>query len=210
METSTRCDPLLYSQRLTPVTTFLQCLFQDTWVKAMKHFSPDVWRSLENSYVNFSHFTEEIGHKDAYDSLTADGLLACFFRGCAIQCKQGQPGIDMVIPMAVLPGSRSIYSPVSISHISAIIFQIKNKGKDARLFGDRFSENKFDLRHIQGILTTESLPYVGIWMSLGVDGAELCIEGCPESLKHDCNPQLPDYNSQTRETFRTTTSGAPT
>lgn len=143
----------------------------------MKRFSPDVWQSLENSYVNFSHFTEEIGHKDAYDSLTAEGLLACFLRGCAIQCKQGQPGIDMVIPMAVLPRPRSIYSAVSISHISAIIFQIKNKRQDSHPFDEQFlDKTKFDLRHIQGVLTTDRHPYVGIWMSFGVDQNDLCIE----------------------------------
>lgn len=191
MGSSSRGDPLLYSQRLTPVTVFLQCLFKDTWVKAIKHYSPDVWRSLENSYVNFSHFTEEIGHKDAYDSLTAEGLLACFFRGCAIQCKQGQPGIDMVIPMAVIPRPRSIDSVVSISHMSAIIFQVKNKRQDSGLFDERFlNKMKFDLRHIEGVSTTEYHPYVGIWMSFGVDQTDLCIEGLQESLGPDCEDSL--------------------
>ena len=127
MEASSRGDPLLYSQRLTPVTTFLQCLFKATWVNAMKRFSSDVWQTLEHSYVNFSHFTEEISHKDAYDSLTAEGLLACFVRGCAIQCKQGQPGIDMVIPMVVIPRPQGIDFAVSTNQMSAIVIQVKKQ-----------------------------------------------------------------------------------
>ena len=184
-------DPLLYSHRPTPVTTFLRCLFEDIWVEAIKHVCPDIWQTLENSYVNFSHFTEEICHKDAYNSLTAEGLLALYFRGCAIQCRQGQAGIDMVIPMVVLPGTQTIYSPVSISHVSAIIFQVKNKKNDFSAFTEEFvTKTEFDIRHIRGLSATESRPYIGIWMSFGMDLVDFCIEGCDEPFRDDCKDSL--------------------
>jgi hypothetical protein len=191
MEASTRGDPVLYSQRLTPVTTFLKCLFEDTWVRAIQKASPDVWQTLNNSYINFSHFTEDIAHKDAYDSLTAEGLMASFVRGGAIQCKQGQCGIDLVIPMIVLPPSRSIYSPVSVLDISAIIFQIKNKRKDSGTFNEQFlKKNRFDLSHIPGVTATGSRPYVAIWMSFGTDQTDFCIEGHAKTFKPDCESLL--------------------
>lgn len=195
MELSARGDPLLYSHRPTPVTTFLLCLFKDIWVQAMKQTSPDIWQSLENSYVNFSHFTEEISHKDACNSLTAAGLLALYFRGCAVQCRQGQAGIDIVIPMVVLPDSETIFSPIKISHISAIIFQIKNKKKDYGAFTEDFvNEEKFDLRHIEGLTATDARPYIGIWMSFGVDFVDFSIEGCQEPFKPGCNyPMLRNW-----------------
>ena len=93
MKPSVRGDPLLYSHRPTQVTKFLRCLFKDMWVEAMKRTNPNVWQTFENSYVNFSHFTEDICHKDAYNSLTTEGLFASYVRGCAIQCRQGQAGI---------------------------------------------------------------------------------------------------------------------
>ena len=179
-------DPLLYSNRPTPVTTFLRCLLKDTWVKAMKQISPDVWETLEKSYVNFNHFTEDICHKDAYNSLTTSGLLASFCRGCAIQCRQGQAGIDMVIPMAVLPRSETIYSPISISHISAIILQVKNKKDDYGAFTEDFLKGKkFDISHIEGMVATERRPYVGIWMSFGTDLVDFFIEGSQQSFPSD-------------------------
>jgi hypothetical protein len=188
---SARGDPLLYSHRPTPVTTFLRCLFADIWVEAIKHVSPNIWQTLENSYVNFSHFTEEICHKDAHDSLTVEGLLALYFRGCAIQCRQGQAGIDMVIPMVVLPDNETIYSPVSISHMSAIIFQIKNKKKDSAPFTEEFiASSAFDIRHIHRLSATESRPYIGIWMSFGTDLVDFCIEGCEEPFRRNCKYSL--------------------
>lgn len=209
MELSSRGDPLLYSQRLTPVTTFLNCLFKDTWVTAMRRTCPDVCQTLDNGYINFSHFTEELAHKDTYDSLTAHGLFALFLRGCAIQCKQGQPGIDIVIPMAVLPHPLNIHSSVSILHISAIILQVKNRRKDPRLFDEQFSAKKFDLRHIQGVSETNNLPYVGIWMSLGVDDVEVCIEGCSDPFLSDCKRRAKDCHLQTRGIFISTRFGTP-
>ena len=156
LQQSPRQDPLLYSHRPTPVTLFLRSLFQETWVKAMEVKSPEVWQILDHSYVNFSHFSEEVGHKNAFNSLTKEGLLTLFLRGCAVQCKPGQVGIDLVIPMVVLHPTESLGSPVSLSHISAIIVQVKNKNRDAHDFSHDFLDKKqFDMRHIQGLSQIE-------------------------------------------------------
>ena len=155
----------------------------------MKQTNPDFWQSLENSYVNFSHFTEDVCHKDAYNSLTTEGLLASYFHRCAIQCRQCQAGIDMVIPMVVIPASEAIYSRVSISHISAIVLQIKNKKDDHGAFTEDFVKGeKFDLRHIEGLedlLAKTSCPYLEIWISFGMDLVDFCIEGCHKSFRSD-------------------------
>lgn len=151
--------------------------------------SPEVWRTLHHSYVNFIHFSEEVGHKNAFNSLTAEGLRALFLRGCAIQCRQGQVGIDLVIPMVVIPPTESLSSQVSLSHISAIIVQVKNKNRDARDFSCEFLDKKqFDIRHIQGLSANATHPYVGIWMSLGAKDDDFSVEGYHQNFKPDCKP----------------------
>ena len=181
---SPRNDPLLYSHRPTPVTVFLRSLFLKDWAKVMEANSPEVWEILDNSYVNFSHFSEEAGHKNAFNSLTTQGLFSLYLRGCAIQCRQGQIGIDLVIPMVVIPRTESLSSQISLSHISAIIIQVKNRNREARSFSRDFLHSKqFDFRHIQGLTPSPTRPYVGIWMSLGAKDNDFSIEGISRPFK---------------------------
>jgi hypothetical protein len=178
VEDGTNADePQLYSHRPTSVTAFLRCLFNEPVIEEIKQRSPKVWKRLETSYINFSHFSEEISHKDAYNSLSTEGLGTHFLRGSAIKCRQGQAGIDMVIPMAVLK-TEGLEKLVSYSDISAIIFQIKNGKKDS---GDFTRQNldkaKFNIRHIDGLSESTSRPYIGIWMSLRATNNDISIEG---------------------------------
>jgi hypothetical protein len=134
---------------------------------------PTRWAIFENSWVNFSHFSEDIAHKQAKSSLTKDGLFAAYLRGRAVVCKKGQEGIDLVIPMIVLPNGANLTTVVEKSHLSAIIFQIKNRKTDSC----DFTEKKFDISHIQGLEVSPIKPYIGIWMSLGTSHEDLTIEG---------------------------------
>jgi hypothetical protein len=182
-------EPQLYSNCLTPVTTFLKCLFKKEWIlKAMEQSSPSVWKKLETSYINFSHFAEDIQHPDAYKCLSEDGLLSLFLRGCAIKCAYGQEGIDMVIPMAVLPDS-NLNKKVSKSDISAIIIQVKNKREDARRFTTEFiDDKKFNIQHISGLSASKKKPYLGLWLSFGAMKDDLSIEGYDHPFTGDSKP----------------------
>ena len=152
----------------------------------MESTSPKVWQILDNSYVNFSHFSEEVGHKNAFNSLTTQGLLSLYLRGCAIQCRQGQVGIDLVIPMVVIPCTERLSTRVLLSHISAIIIQVKNWNCEDRTFSSDFLHQKqFDIRHIQGLAPNAMRPYVGIWMSLGAKDNDFSIEGVFQPFKLD-------------------------
>jgi len=161
-------EPQLYSQLPTPATTFLECLFQKHCIDLIKQSSGSLWERLATCYINFSHFTEDIAHKDAYNSLTEEGLVSHFVRGCAIKCGQNQPGIDMVIPMAVLPSESALDKPVSRSEISALIIQVKNVRDDKESFTvESLDKAQFDIRHISGLSgRKENIFYVGLWMSL--------------------------------------------
>jgi hypothetical protein len=180
VEDGTNADePQLYSHRPTSVTAFLRCLFKETIVQEIKQRSPKVWKRLETSYINFSHFSEDISHKDAYNSLSTEGLWTHFLRGSAIKCRQGHAGIDMVIPMAVLKTKKDLKKPVSDSDISAIIFQIKNAKEDSGNFTTlNLDKAQFDIRHIDGLSESKTRPYIGIWMSFGATNNDIFIEGC--------------------------------
>lgn len=172
-------EPQLYSHRPTSVTTFLRCLFNEAVIREIQKRSPKVWQKLETSYVNFSHFAEEICHKNAYDSLNVEGLLAHFLRGCAIKCRQTQAGIDMVIPMVVLESENDLEKMVSESDISAIIFQIKNAKKDSNKFTtENLKKAKFGIQHIDGLSEGQMRPYLGIWMSFRATNNDIFMEGC--------------------------------
>jgi hypothetical protein len=175
---SYQSEPELYSNRLTPVTKFLECLFAKEWIiDSMKRTSESVWRRLESSFINFNHFTEDIKHEDAYNCRSEEGLLSLFIRGCALQCAHNQEGIDLLIPMAVLPGE-DFDRAVSKSDISAIIIQVKNRREDTHSFTTKFiSDSKFGMSHITGFSSSEEKPYVGLWMSFGTMNDDVSIEG---------------------------------
>src|ERR1700737_3055197 len=130
-------DISLGSQRPITVATFLEGLYNKAIIEHIKATSFTMWATLEESWINFSHFSEEIIHKEAYNSLTSEGLFSLFFRGRAIQCRRGQAGIDLVIPMAILPKPvrpHGLDTPIQTSHISAIIIQVKSRTEDAGYF----------------------------------------------------------------------------
>jgi hypothetical protein len=173
---------MLYSNRHTKVTTFLSALYRSSVIDHIRENLPDIWDTLREAWINFSHFTEEISDKEAFNSLTPEGLLAAFLRGRAIQCKCGQAGIDLVIPVALVPSATGLHSPVSVSDISAIIIQIKNKVGDEGHFSAKYTENAlFDIRHING-LSDAGLLYVGIWMSFRAHPVDFAVQGCEGPL----------------------------
>ena len=155
--------PVLESHRLTAVTSFLGSLFSENRVASISEHR-EIWRLLGQCFINFSHFTEELCDINAHNSLTRDGLFKAFLRGRAIQCKQGQAGIDLVIPMAIVK-NKKLSQPVSPDDISAIIIQVKNKKKDAFNFNAaNLHKRQFDTRHFHGL---GNVFYLGIWMSFG-------------------------------------------
>src|SRR5256885_12338720 len=94
----TKGEPKLFYHRPTRVMGFLSGLLQSQWFDRLKcELSPSMWAIFENSWVNFSHFAEDIAHKQAKSSLSRDGIFAAYLRGRAIVCKKGQEGIDIVI-----------------------------------------------------------------------------------------------------------------
>lgn len=181
--------PVLYSHRLTKATSFLRSLFSKDRVAAIMKIRK-MWNDLDNCYINFSHFTEDLCDNQAHNSLSQEGLLGAFLRGRAIQCKQGQAGIDLVIPMAVLVGKNVSTASVSKEHISAIIIQVKNRKSDAGNFTPIYIHNaQFDLRHFTGL---GNMFYLGIWMSFrsqtkGFDVKELSTSTVPSPFLSDIN-----------------------
>jgi len=153
--------PVLESHRLSTVTSFLAALFSQNRVASISK-QRAIWTLLGQCFINFSHFTEELCDINAHNSLTRDGLFKAFLRGRAIQCKQAQTGIDLVIPMAILK-DKKLSDPVSSDDISAIIIQVKNRKKDAfHLTATNIHKRQFDLRHFHGL---GNAFYLGIWMS---------------------------------------------
>src|SRR5207237_8505570 len=108
-------EPLLYCHRPCTVKGFLECLLQERWIEEIRSSSPDLWKVFGNSWINFSHFSEDFGHGAAQDSLSLRGLLAAYLRGRAIVCKQGQRGIDLAIPMIVLPEGSALQTLINLS-----------------------------------------------------------------------------------------------
>lgn len=154
--------PALESHQLTTVKNFLQSLYNHDHFKAICK-KRTICDRLNHCYINFSHFTEDLCDPLAHNSLSREGLFGAFLRGRAIQCKQGQAGIDLVIPMAVLNGMRPESVSVSSHHMSAIIIQVKNRKTDAFSFtATNIHKMQFDLRHFDGLGTQL---YVAIWMS---------------------------------------------
>ena len=151
----------------------MSALLDNNWVEILRSRSPSLWDILENSYVNFSHFSEDIPHKDAQDSLTQDGVFSSFLRGRAILCKKGQKGLDLVIPMIVLPNGKQLDSLVEPSDISAIIVQVKNKKLDTC----RFTKDILDIKYIEGLEASPAKPFVGIWMSFRTTMQDLTFDG---------------------------------
>lgn len=164
---------MLYCHRPTRVTSFLSALLNNHCIEILKFRSPEQWNAFENSWVNFSHFSEDIAHKAAQDSLTQDGVFAAFLRGRAIVCRKGQKGIDLVIPMVVFSGDRNFCSDVDSSDISAIIVQVKNKKADTC----HFSKEKLDIKYIEGLEVSSKKPYIGIWMSFRTSSQDLTFDG---------------------------------
>jgi hypothetical protein len=158
------------------VTSLLRALFNEDCVAHIRKVSP-VWKTLEHCWINFSHFTEDIIDEQAFSSFEQEGLFGAYLRGRAIQCKRGQCGLDLVIPMVVLP--HGLVSPVDVNHISAIIIQVKNRRDDSGKFTESFiKEAKFDMRQFVGLKEPSvSHPYIGVWMSLRSDTVDFTIEG---------------------------------
>jgi hypothetical protein len=157
-------SPILESHRPTTANQFLQSLFTQERYRSIAE--SQLSKRLDQCYINFSHFTEDLCDSHAHDSLSLEGLFGAFLRGRAIQCMQGQTGIDLVIPMADL-GGKSLFSEVSQADISAIIIQVKNKALDSWHFTPfNIHEAKFDLRHFNGM---GSRFFIGIWMSFRCD-----------------------------------------
>jgi hypothetical protein len=89
--------------------------------------------------------------------------------------------------MVILPKETGLDTPIELSHISAIIVQIKNRTDDARLFTNEYiKEQKFDVRHIEGL--DKSISYVGIWMSFRATPDDFTVEGLdiPLTIKLPC------------------------
>ena len=104
-----------------------------------------------------------------YSYLTEELLLASYLRGCAIMCQGGQAGIDMVIPMIVLPpGKTPETTEVALSDISVIIIQVKTEKWIRSSSTTKISIRHFDLRHISHLSSSvrSTKPYDRIWMPL--------------------------------------------
>jgi hypothetical protein len=169
---STNGEPKLFYHRPTRVTGFLSGLLQPQWFNRLRlESSSSMWAIFDNSWVNFSHFSEDIAHKQAQSSLSRDGIFAAYLRSRAIVCKRGQEGIDIAIPMLVLPIGCGLETVVNKSHISVIILQIKNKKADSCDF------KKFNVTYIEDLDISPMKPYLGIWMSLSTSMEDLTIEG---------------------------------
>lgn len=165
-------EPILYCHRPTRVTAFLSALLHDKWIEVLRSQSPSLWDILGKSFVNFSHFSEDIAHKDAHDSLTRDGVFCSYLRGRAIVCRKGQKGLDLVIPMVILSKGKQLESPVESSDISVIIVQVKNRKADTC----RFTKEKLDIKYIEGLRASSTKPYVGIWMSFRTETQDLSFD----------------------------------
>lgn len=205
-------EPLLPSQRPTPVTNFIKALLNGACVDHIMKTSP-LWDRLHNAWVNFSHITEDMPDKYASNSLSQKGLFAAYLRGRAIQCKRGQVGLDIVIPMAVLSNSKGLTSRVDPSHMSAIIIQVKNRERDGYNFTSSFiAESQFDMRHFSGLKKPTSChPYVGIWMSFRSQTVDFTVAGrdpkvfkpnSPNSFMSQSDNSLQDQNDNGKRVYK--------
>ena len=64
-------------------------------------------------------------HPENTDSFTRDGPFTAYLRGRAVQCKRGQAGIDLVIPMINL----GTQDPMFIGASDPLRFKPERKGK---------------------------------------------------------------------------------
>ena len=79
------------------------------------------WSSLDNAYVNFTHWAFVRGDHDSIP-YQKEGLYLSWLRHNAYICQSNFPSIDLVIPMAY-PNPNGI---VSSETLSCIVISIKN------------------------------------------------------------------------------------
>jgi hypothetical protein len=103
----------------------LRYLLTDEVFKELnKRFSRmEKWKNLDNSFVNFSHWTlVKAFHDEAPYSRV--GLFSLWNRHASSFCKAYFPNIDLVIPMAYQPADGSDFDENAMSYIA---IPVKNK-----------------------------------------------------------------------------------
>jgi hypothetical protein len=100
-------------------------LKKDVFDQLEAHFkTTKKWKSLDNAYVNFTHWTYVRG---AHDSVPyqKEGFYVSWLRHNAYICQSNFPSIDLVIPMA-FRYFRSNVDVVSPECVSIIAISVKN------------------------------------------------------------------------------------
>jgi hypothetical protein len=90
------------------------------------------WKSLDNAYVNFTHWAPVMGHDSDY-VFTKEGFFANWIRHKAYFLgKCNFKAIDLVIPMA-FPRRENGQFIIDLDSMSYIVIAVKNKSSDSEL-----------------------------------------------------------------------------
>jgi hypothetical protein len=110
-------------------------LSKTVFSKLTSHFQrTKKWKSLDNAYVNFTHWAPVMGHDSDY-AFTKEGLFANWIRHKAYFLgKCNFKAIDLVIPMAFLiRKDENGQDIIDIDSMSYIVISVKNKSSDSEL-----------------------------------------------------------------------------
>lgn len=105
-------------------TDFLKVLLRpEVYSQLQTHFEKAAkWKSLDNAYVNFTHFTPVMDRPDGF-AFTKDGFFAGWQRHVAYILEKNFPTCDLLIPMAF-----RFSENITPDCMSVIIISIKNRG----------------------------------------------------------------------------------
>ena len=110
-------------------------LSEEVFSQLTLHFeSTKKWKSLDNAYVNFTHWAPVMGHDSDY-AFTKEGFFANWIRHKAYFLgKCNFKTIDLVIPMAFLMRKgHDEQDIIDLDSMSYIVISVKNKPSDSEL-----------------------------------------------------------------------------
>ncbi|KAH7928223.1 hypothetical protein BV22DRAFT_216556 [Leucogyrophana mollusca] len=191
-------DVELIDCQKVPVIPFLDYLFGDQFSSAIPLTAT---AAFKDAYINFSHWvlmkqdisprkkTGDIGDKDDDRQFAEDWTLRHWHRTSAVQCCQGQPHIDKMIPIFFDDPLSGIRDKDRMSQL----FISDNAGKKA---------SKAALDSIQrshsSIECVTKLPYIAVLVDLGVEKPDFSVT-FPEIPSQKNDPCLRIY--ATRESM---------
>lgn len=116
----------------------------EVYSQLQKHFEKmEKWKSLDNAYVNFTHFTPIMEKSDGF-AFTKDGFFGGWQRHVAYILEKKFPACDIAIPMAF-----RFSDNITPDCISYIMISLKNRGGN-----DMIGEDYLPKKCVEGVYSS--------------------------------------------------------